>query len=84
MSFRLDFSKQATNFIRSLSNNLKERIKNKFTEIIKDPFRYLEHFEGKNCYKIRIGDYRGLIDVDFDRKILFVQVFDKRARVYKK
>ncbi|MEK6924670.1 MAG: hypothetical protein AABW71_00345 [Nanoarchaeota archaeon] len=47
-----------------------------------DPFRFLEHFEGED-YKLRIGDYRMLIDIDFKRKILFVRVFDKRGRIYK-
>lgn len=84
MTFKIEFSNQATKFIRSLSNDLNERIKKKFKEIIENPFRYLEHFEGEDCYKLRIGDYRGLIDVDFDKKALFVRVFDKRGRIYKK
>lgn len=46
-----------------------------------EPFRFLEHFEG-NGYKFRIGDYRALIDVDFEKKILKVRVFDKRERIY--
>ena len=84
MSFKVEFSKQSAKFIKNLSENLKERIKKKFIEISENPFRYLGHFEGKDCYKLRIGDYRGLTDVDFDRKILFVRVFDKRGRVYKR
>jgi mRNA-degrading endonuclease RelE of RelBE toxin-antitoxin system len=84
MIFKVEFSIQATKFIRNLPNDLKERIKKKFIEISENPFRYLEHFEGENCYKVRIGDYRGLIDVDFDKKILFVRLFDKRGRIYKR
>ncbi|MEK6935586.1 MAG: type II toxin-antitoxin system RelE/ParE family toxin [Nanoarchaeota archaeon] len=83
MIFKIEFSKQATKFIKNLPDDLKERLKNKFKEISENPFRYLEHFEGEDCYKLRIGDFRGLIDVDFDRKILFVRVFDKRGRIYK-
>ena len=45
---------------------------------------YLEHYEKANVYKLRIGDYRALIDVDKSRKILFVQVIDKRSRIYKR
>ena len=52
-------------------------------DISENPFRYLEHFEGKDVYKLRIGDYRALVDVDFQNKILKIQVFDKRGRVYK-
>jgi mRNA-degrading endonuclease RelE of RelBE toxin-antitoxin system len=84
MSFSVEFSTQASKFIKSLSQEIINRIKKRFKEISENPFRYLEHFEGEKCYKIRIGDYRGLIDVNFDRKILFVRVFDKRGRIYKK
>ncbi len=48
-----------------------------------NPFHYLEHYEGKDYYKFRIGDYRALIDVDFQNKSLKVQVLDKRGRIYK-
>jgi mRNA-degrading endonuclease RelE of RelBE toxin-antitoxin system len=81
MSFQVKFSKQATKFIRNLSEETKNRIKRKFKEASENPFRYLEHYEGNHCYKLRIGDFRGLIDVD--KNILFVRVFDKRGRIYK-
>lgn len=82
MSFQVKFSNQATKFIRKLDNNLKERIKIKFKELSQDPFRFLEHYEGED-YKLRIGDYRALIDLDFNNKIIFVRIFDKRGRIYK-
>jgi mRNA interferase RelE/StbE len=82
MTYQIEFSKQATKYIRDLQGNIKERIKSKFKEISEDPFRYLEHYEG-DYYKIRIGNYRALIDIDFKRKILFVRIFDKRGRIYK-
>lgn len=81
MSYKIEFSKQATRFIRKLPDDIIERIKKKFREVSKDPFRYLEHYEGYDCYKLRIGDFRALIDIDKDK--LFVRVFDKRGRIYK-
>lgn len=84
MSFQIKFSKQATKFIRKLSEDIKERVKKKFKIVSENPFYYLKHFEGEDCYKLRIGIYRGLIDVDIDKKILFVRVFDKRGRIYKR
>ena len=57
-------------------------VDSKFEEIKDNPFRYIEHYEG-NYYKIRIGDYRALIDIDFQKKILYVRLLDKRPRIYK-
>ena len=82
MSWEIKFSSQSTKFIRKLQDEVKQRVKDKFIEISNNPFHYLEQYEG-DYYKIRIGDYRALIDIDFERKILFVRVFDKRGRIYK-
>ena len=82
MTFQIVFSTQATKYIKSLQTDIKERIKDKLKQISEDPLRYLEHYEG-DYYKIRIGDYRALLDIDFKSKILRVRVFDKRGRVYK-
>jgi mRNA-degrading endonuclease RelE of RelBE toxin-antitoxin system len=50
------FSPKATRFFRKLPENIQVRIKEKFREVQKEPFCYLEHFEGKNYYKLRIGN----------------------------
>tara|TARA_B100000315_G_C14571747_1_gene585935 strand:+ start:107 stop:349 length:243 start_codon:yes stop_codon:yes gene_type:complete len=47
-------------------------------------FLTLQHFEGKDYYKFRIGTYRALIDVDKQRKIVFVRHLDHRSKIYKK
>ena len=83
MSFSISFDKEAVKYLESLPSDISERIINKFEEIKENPFRYIEHYEGE-YYKIRIGDYRALIDIDYPRKILFIRIIDKRGRVYKR
>jgi len=82
MSYEIKFSNQSASFFRNLQKDIQNRVKEKFLKVAEDPFRFLEHYEGE-YYKLRIGDLRALIDIDFDRKILFVRVFDKRGRIYK-
>ncbi len=82
MRYEIKFSTQATKFFNSLSKDVQERVKNKFREISENPSRYLEHYEG-DYGKIRIGKLRALVDVDNQRKIIFVRTFDKRSRIYK-
>ena len=83
MNYQTKFSTEATKFFRRLDRHIQDRIKIKMREVTLDPFRFLEHYEGEG-YKLRVGDYRMLIDVDMQRKILFVRVFDKRGRIYKR
>jgi len=41
----------------------------------------VERFEGE-LYKLRIGEYRALVDIDFEKKVMSIRVFDKRERIY--
>jgi len=83
MTFNVEWHPKATKNLSKLPQELIKRVLNKIDEVKEDPFRYLEHFEGKKVYKLRIGDYRALVDVDFQTQTLYIQVFDKRGRVYK-
>ncbi|MEK6850843.1 MAG: type II toxin-antitoxin system RelE/ParE family toxin [Nanoarchaeota archaeon] len=82
--YDVKFSSQAAKFFKKLPFDVQERIRLKFKEIAltENPFRFFEHYEG-DYHKLRIGDYRVLMDIDQTRKIIFVRVFDKRGRIYK-
>ncbi len=82
MSYSIELDNQPAKFLDKLPKNIALRIIDKLEQIKEDPLRFLEHYEG-NYYKIRIGDYRALIDLDFQKKIIFIRVFDKRGRIYK-
>jgi len=83
MTYLIKWSPQALRFFEKLPKQNSERILKKLEDVKEDPFRFLEHYEG-GYYKLRIGDYRFLIDIDFDRKVLWIRVLDKRGRVYKR
>ena len=82
MSLDIEWDQKAFKFLDKLQKDIAERILDKLEAVKEDPFRYLEHYEGEG-YKLRIGDYRMLVDVDFEKKTIIIQVFDKRGRVYK-
>jgi len=84
MSYKVKIHPDVAKFLEKLPKNISKRIKNKLGEVRKNPFHYLEHYKSEDVYKLRIGDYRALIDIDTSRKILFVQLIDKRSRIYKK
>ena len=82
MSYSVEWHPKARKFLKKLPNNISARIVLKVKEVQEDHFRFLEHYEGKDYYKLRVGDYRLLIDVDFKNKILLIQVIDHRGRIY--
>ena len=55
-------------------------------EIANDPFSHLHHFEHvphDHVYKLRVGHYRAVVNVDLNKNELWIQQFDHRKRVYK-
>lgn len=83
MSYKILWKPKPLKFLNKLQKNVALRILEKIDMLKEEPFRYLEHYEGADIYKFRIGDYRLLVDVDFKTKTLIIEVFDKRGRVYK-
>jgi len=83
-AFIVLFSRKSTKFFRKLPKDIREHVRARFAELASDPWRYLEHHEGDDFYKFRIGDYRALIDVDLKERLLLVRLFDNRGRIYKR
>ena len=83
MRYDIEIGPKAKKTIKRMQNSVASHIIKKIYQLKENPYRYLEHFEG-NGYKLRIGKYRALIDVDSINKILVVRVLDKRGRIYKR
>jgi len=82
MTYAIEWHPQAFRLFRKLPKQAIHRILAKLDVVAKEPFLYLEHYEGLKVYKLRIGAYRFLVDVK--ERVFFIQVFDKRGRVYKR
>jgi mRNA-degrading endonuclease RelE of RelBE toxin-antitoxin system len=83
MTYKVELTPKIERFLNKLQKQTSLRILEKLKKLREDPFRFLQHFEG-DFYKLRIGDYRALIDVDFKNRLLKIRVLDKRGRIYKR
>jgi len=83
MTYKIKLHPKVEKFIKTSDRFIADKIKKRLNLLKEDPFRYLEHYEGEDCYKFRIGGYRALVDVDKKLNIVFIQVLDKRGRIYK-
>ena len=83
MIYEIKLKPKVEKFLDKLPQDVALRIIKKLKQLKENPFRYLEHYEGEG-YKLRIGNYRALINIDFENKILIVEVLDKRGRIYKR
>ena len=84
MTFEIRWDKRALEFLRKLDRSTSKRIVKKVDEMKLDPKRYLEPLREIGGYKLRVGDYRVIIDVDWDTKTIFVLLVGHRKKIYKK
>ena len=78
-------SPDVQDFLDKQDSNIAERIRKGLKKLeIEDPFHYIEHLESHDYYKYRIGHYRALIEIDFENKLLKVQILDHRKKIYKR
>lgn len=85
MLWGIILSPDVQEFLKKVDSQISIRLRKGLEKLkVENPFHYLEHYEGDDYYKYRIGDYRALIDVDFSSKTLKVRVLDHRSVIYKK
>ena len=82
--YKIEWSKRADAELSKLPKDITVRIIKKVDSIRSEPFHFLEHYEGEKVYKLRVGDYRALIDVDSSNKILKIQIIGHRKKIYKR
>jgi len=80
--YKLIFEKRSLNFLNKLENPIKQRIWNKLQECKEDLFRFIEHLEEIKGFKLRVEDYRIVIDIDNQNEILRILKIGHRKNIY--
>ncbi len=78
-------SSAAERFLKRADKQLYERLKEKIKTLAEEPFPpqcLMVKGREERLFRVRVGDYRILYAVFFEKNLLFVADIDKRARVY--
>lgn len=67
-----------------LEKKIRKRIFEKIHSTKENPFHYFEKLTARHEYKLRVEDYRVIVDIDEKTKRIFVLFVDHRKNVYKK
>jgi mRNA interferase RelE/StbE len=84
MVYVVRVSKEARNILKSLQKDLQVRILKKLEIIKNSPYHFLERYKGSSLWKLRVGDYRVIIEIDESNKTLDVLTLGHRKNIYKK
>ncbi len=82
--YELIFDEKVLSFLEDLQKDLRERIFRKLQTTKENPLIYFERLAGRTDYKLRVGDYRVIADIDNNKKIICVNVIGHRKNIYKK
>ncbi len=84
MSYGLIFDRKAVEFLEGLPKELRKRIFEKARAAKENPTHFFERLEGRQDYKLRVGDYRVIADIDHGMRRIGITLIDHRKKVYKR
>jgi mRNA interferase RelE/StbE len=78
------YDEEALQNLEKLEKKIRKRIFEKIASTKENPFHYFERLTGGSEYKLRVGDYRVIADIDEKTKRISILFIDHRKNIYKK
>ena len=82
--YSIQIEKNAEEFLKKLQKKEAEIILNKIYSIRENPYRFLKRLQGEKLWRLRIGDYRAIVDVIISMNKIIVVRISHRKDIYKK
>ncbi|MCD4841035.1 MAG: type II toxin-antitoxin system RelE/ParE family toxin [Methanosarcinales archaeon] len=83
MTYGIIFSDSALKQLKKLEKNVQERIISTLERIKIRPQAHVTKLVGDPGYRLRMGDYRVILDVDEGNLVILVIKIDHRKKIYK-
>ena len=83
-AFSIGYSEESLSQLKRLNKNIIRRVIKKIEDTRSDPYRFFKRLTGRPEYKLRIGDYRIIANIEQDKGIVFIRSIGHRKDVYKK
>ena len=78
------YDEEALQNLEKLQKITRKRIFDKISSAKENPFHYFERLTGRDEYKLRVGDYRIIADIDKKTKRISILFINHRKNIYKK
>ena len=82
--YSVQIEENAEDFLKKLDKKDREFILNKIYSIRDNPFRFLKRLQGEKLWRLRIGDYRVIVDVIVSNNRIIVLRIGHRKNIYDK
>lgn len=80
--YEIIFDPKAIVFLEKLEKQLAKRIWNKIMSTKENPHHFFERLSNSGDYKLRIGDYRAIADIDDNKNVIEITFIRHRKNIY--
>ena len=80
--FQIELTETAKDFLKKLQKKDAEIILDKIYSIRENPYRFLKRLQGEKLWRLRIGDYRAIVDVIVSMNKIIVIRIGHRKNIY--
>lgn len=80
--YEVVFDHEALEFLEKSEKQLAQRIWEKIMSSKKIPHHFFERLAGRKDYKLKVGDYRVITDIDDNKKRIEIVLIRHRKNVY--
>ena len=84
MVWQVIWSEKSVKQLEKLDKKNAQRIYDEVLDCAQDPFKNVIRLANSPFYRLRVGNYRVILDLQQSKMIIFVVETDHRARIYKK
>ena len=84
MDYRIVWSIQASKQLESLDRSVAKRIHEKVGQLYQNPERYVEKIVRNPYYRLRVGDYRVILDIQNEIVRILILKVGQRSNVYER
>ncbi|MHB1493715.1 MAG: type II toxin-antitoxin system RelE family toxin [Thermoplasmataceae archaeon] len=81
--FAVEYSEESLFQLRGMDTPVAKRIVQKIESTKSEPHRFFVRLVGRTEYKLRIGDYRVIADIEENRKVIIIRSLGHRKNIYK-
>jgi len=84
MVWEVIWSEKSVKQLEKIDKKNAQKIYDSVLDCAKDPFRAVMRLTNSPFYRLRVGNYRVILDLQQKKMIIFVVEVDHRRRIYKK
>ena len=84
MDYRIVWSIQASKQLKRLDRSVAKRIHEKVGQLYQNPERYVEKIVRNPYYRLRVGDYRVILDIQNEMVRILILKVGHRSNVYER